>query len=428
MLLHIGIDDTDSYLGGCTTYVGYRITKRLLTRGIKVLDYPRLVRLNPNVPWKTRGNGAVGISIETELIDDIKGILDDEVGAALEKYGSFPTCVVITEQQRPTFEHFSSQAISRIIDAGEIVEGLEAKLVYAWTSRKQGLIGALAAASNLLDYGDHTFEVLAYRRQEYIGKPRIIDPASVKSMDRYARFTFNNIDGERILISPHGRDPVLFGIRGEDPDKLFEALTMVRSEPFEGVMVFKTNQATDTHYVSRKLSEVRLGDSVKLDLNVLEPPTIGLGGHVFVTLTDGVYKIKAAFYWETGELRKAASLLIPGDSVTVFGGVKVSINPTINVEKLLVNVLKQVYIHQNPVCPKCLTTSESAGRNKGYRCRRCKTLISGEKVTRVGNRPLVPGLYLPPIRYFRHLMKPLSRYGKEKHGYHFTTNTYKQII
>ena len=59
----IGIDDTDSRSGGCTTYVMYRLIERLIEYGYGICGYPRLVRLNPNVPWKTRGNGAVVVGI-----------------------------------------------------------------------------------------------------------------------------------------------------------------------------------------------------------------------------------------------------------------------------------------------------------------------------------------------------------------------------
>ena len=57
MRLHIGMDDTDSARGMCTTFLAYVIVDGLLARGAAFLDYPRLVRLNPNIPWKTRGNG-----------------------------------------------------------------------------------------------------------------------------------------------------------------------------------------------------------------------------------------------------------------------------------------------------------------------------------------------------------------------------------
>src|SRR5947199_10237375 len=63
---HIGIDDTDSPLGGCTTYTTTLVFQELLSIGIKPADFPWLVRLNPNIPWKTRGNGATSIHLAIE--------------------------------------------------------------------------------------------------------------------------------------------------------------------------------------------------------------------------------------------------------------------------------------------------------------------------------------------------------------------------
>ena len=62
--MHIGFDDTDSTRQGCTTYVAALLVAELEKLNAKFLDYPRLVRLNPNVPWKTRGNGALCLTIE----------------------------------------------------------------------------------------------------------------------------------------------------------------------------------------------------------------------------------------------------------------------------------------------------------------------------------------------------------------------------
>ncbi|MEC8875549.1 MAG: DNA-binding protein, partial [Candidatus Thermoplasmatota archaeon] len=59
-MLHIGIDDTDSTKGGCTTWLATEIIAELSE--FDLIGSPRLVRLNPNVPWKTRGNAAVGMT------------------------------------------------------------------------------------------------------------------------------------------------------------------------------------------------------------------------------------------------------------------------------------------------------------------------------------------------------------------------------
>ena len=71
-ILNIGFDDTDSPKGMCTTYLAYKVVDFLLKRNVRFIDYPLLIRLNPNIPWKTRGNGAVGLSIKTNEPDKIK--------------------------------------------------------------------------------------------------------------------------------------------------------------------------------------------------------------------------------------------------------------------------------------------------------------------------------------------------------------------
>ena len=55
IILHIGIDDTDSNEGMCTTYLTHIIIKQLKQQGIIPTDYPRLIRLNPFARYKTRG-------------------------------------------------------------------------------------------------------------------------------------------------------------------------------------------------------------------------------------------------------------------------------------------------------------------------------------------------------------------------------------
>ncbi len=73
-IMHIGLDDTDSTRKGCTTYVAALLVEKLEKLNVKFLDYPNLIRLNPNVPWKTRGNGALCLRIKHDagLEDQIK--------------------------------------------------------------------------------------------------------------------------------------------------------------------------------------------------------------------------------------------------------------------------------------------------------------------------------------------------------------------
>src|SRR5207245_4307157 len=71
-VIHIGFDDTDSRKGMCTTFLAYKIVEYLKKEQVRFLDYPYLIRFNPNIPWKTRGNGAVALKIETKEHQKIK--------------------------------------------------------------------------------------------------------------------------------------------------------------------------------------------------------------------------------------------------------------------------------------------------------------------------------------------------------------------
>ena len=69
MRVYIGIDDTDSPKGMCTTYAAARALRAVEGLGAKAFDYPWLVRLNPNCPYKTRGNAALCLLIEVDRSD-----------------------------------------------------------------------------------------------------------------------------------------------------------------------------------------------------------------------------------------------------------------------------------------------------------------------------------------------------------------------
>src|SRR6266567_1271700 len=77
MVLWVGVDDTDSLRGMCTTFLATEIV-RTATVEIDLIGYPRLVRLNPNIPWKTRGNGAIALRFghgvgEPQQVGEVEG-------------------------------------------------------------------------------------------------------------------------------------------------------------------------------------------------------------------------------------------------------------------------------------------------------------------------------------------------------------------
>src|SRR5512144_926862 len=95
--MHIGLDDTDSTKGGCTTYLATLLVEKLEQLQVNFLDYPMLIRLNPNVPWKTRGNGALCIrfTFDAQFEEEIKetAIALWEAHSAVREKGTDPGIV-----------------------------------------------------------------------------------------------------------------------------------------------------------------------------------------------------------------------------------------------------------------------------------------------------------------------------------------------
>ena len=84
-----------------------------------------------------------------------------------------------------------------------------------------------------------------------------------------------------VVCVPHSADPVLFGIRGENPDIVTEAAAMIRAEPVERFAVYRTNQGTDMHLLSAaNVAEIRDMHSYRLEGTVSAVPKTIHGGHV----------------------------------------------------------------------------------------------------------------------------------------------------
>jgi len=425
---HIGIDDTDSRLGGCTTYTAALLFQELVSRGIKPLDFPWLVRLNPNIPWKTRGNGALSLhfTLAEEQLQEVKkiAIATIERTADLNQRSTDPAVVFLKGPIPTPLSEFSTQALHDVLSVGEarhLAEALDAETRSLKGPR--GLVGALASiGANFCQ--DHTFEIIAYRTRENIGTTRRrVNHDSVRLMDAMFRgLTFNNVDQEtgRVLICPHGPDPVLLGIRGEDPASVAKAFSQIEiDEPIERAMIFKTNQGTDAHLSClRKIGTLRQYQSTVIVGRVSGAPRVLRGGHVIFRTGDGTGSVDCAAYRATGPVRETALQLVPGDSVTVSGG----IHPrplgelTLNVEKLEVTGLVDTVRLENPSCSNCGVRCESMGKGQGFRCRKCKVrLPKTSRIQKLEHRQITLGIYHPPPRTHRHLTKPASRNGIQPH-------------
>jgi tRNA(Ile2)-agmatinylcytidine synthase len=374
-----GIDDTDSSRGYCTTYLAYRIACDLRP-DVVVLPYPRLVRLNPNIPFKTRGNAAVCLLVDTRDVDRAFELISAKVKELSDVRGGANSGVVFLDDASVAskFEPLYLEALTGLVSPHRVrrlvrelgVRSLE-------LGNGMGIVGAASSLGFSARF-DHTFELIAYRRKEYWGTRRLIDSSSVRDMDaKTFPHTFNNYDYQKrkVLIAPHGPDPVFAGIRGDSPRAAIEAFGMLRfDEPLQGHMVYVSNQHTDAH-LQREI-EWKAYSSGWLD-GTVEEVRVGAGGHVYITLRAGGRTRLAAAYEPTGDLRRTTKLLRPGDKIRAFGGVR---RPT-SLHPRVLNLEKFEFV------PPA----------------RAKRSIPG-------------GTFVSSPRANRHLTKPLIRYGRENHG------------
>jgi tRNA(Ile2)-agmatinylcytidine synthase len=427
--LWIGIDDTDSKDGMCTTYVGALVVDRLRKLGAKIIDFPRLIRLNPNWKLKTRGNCAVALNVEVEeqKIPGVKNIVLKTVEelAELDHDTTNPGVVFYQSEKIPVkLKAFSKKVIQDTVtieEADALARDIGAEVHKFKLGR--GIIGGLAAIGNTLEK-DWTFELIAYRVPEKWGSKRRIDAASVVEMNsKTFPETFDNLDqssGE-IRITPHTPCPILYGIRGESAEVTMKAQKFVKEmEPIERIVIYKTNQGTDEHLRRARISEARPNWSVIVYGEVCEKPRVILGGHVIFKICDGTGKIDCAAYEPTRQFREVVKKLDVGDKVRAYGGMKEKpeLPLTINLEKIAILKLAPALKKINPICKICGRRMKSEGKGKGYSCKKCKIRLppKAAKILKMP-RDVTVGAFEVPPRARRHLAKPLIRVKQPRREY-----------
>ncbi len=430
----LAFDDTDSPDGMCTTYLATLMLKEL--RDYDLIGLPRLVRLNPNIPWKTRGNAAVCLPVgkghgASEVCGSVDGkpvrsfargtpvspaAVLDVAAAVMERVAEFDCDntnpgIVCTNSRPPPGLYW--KAVRGVVDLKDVETQL-AGCGANWKKYKngRGVIGAASAAA--WRPRDRTWEVIAYRATRMIGSTRTIDPKSVIEMDHRTSYTFHNFDyeTEHVAIAPASPCPVLFGIRGDSPGELLEARTMIRGETPASWLMFLTNQGTDDHIVPSRIRALAPGMSVRVTARISRQAETMAGGHVVLGISDGD-EIDAMFYEPSGSLRNIARSLIPGDRVVVFGSVRREPRG-INVEKLQVLGLSKLHVKTgNPLCTVCSKRMGSIGSGQGYRCKVCGARLpaSAAEMAAVA-REITPGWYEPPVSSRRHLYKPERRLSR----------------
>jgi tRNA(Ile2)-agmatinylcytidine synthase len=408
-----------------------------IIQNYEIIGYPRLVRLNPNIPWKTRGNGALCIHIgkpggkirrkigeingqeiycssiftkeldsteQTELFMIVKETVDTQ--ARIDDENTNPGYVLLLK--KPDYVLYQ-KAVTSIVTLEEVQNILQYQQArFKGYKNSRGLIGATAAVS--WEPRDRTFELITYRPSERWGKKRQIDSRSVQLLDADCPGTFDNYDvkNHHNRIAPNSPCPILYGIRGNDAEELVIASTRIHSEPIDSWLLFETNQGTDDHLQRKQIAQIHPFESVIVEGSVIENPFTIQGGHVLFTLKDQTGTIPCAAYEPTKEFRHIIRELNAGDIVEVYGGVR-EYPQAINLEKIYIKHLTPVKIKlENPVCPSCHKHMKSKGMKQGYKCIKCKT-TSNDPIIQQKKRTITLGFYEVPVCARRHLSKPLKR-------------------
>jgi tRNA(Ile2)-agmatinylcytidine synthase len=340
-----------------------------------VLPYPRLVRLNPNIPFKTRGNAAVCLKLEAKDEDAAFGQVSAKVKELSDIEGGANSGMVLLgdPSKAQSFHQLYLRALAGVVNPHDVRRQLaEAGARWLELGNGMGIVGA-AASLGFNERHDHTYELIAYRRPESWGTRRRVEDSSVREIDsRLFPHTFNNYDYQKkkVLIAPHGPDPVFVGIRGDSPPTVLAAFETLRyTEALDGHMVYLSNQHTDAHLQNHLDWKVYSSGWFE---GTVEQVRTEVGAHTYVTVRDGMEVHTVAAYEPTGDLRRSVRMLKKGDRVRAFGGVRraTSLHPKVlNLEKL--------------------------------------------EVVSSGKDGLEEGVYISSPRANRHLTKPLIRYGHE---------------
>lgn len=428
--MFVAVDDTDSMKGNCTTFLATEIIREL--SDLDLIGNPRLVRLNPATPWKTRGNGSLvmrfGIGkgekrfigrigdLDIFCFDDCTNeepdpcMMRDRIIPLMEEYHedeSDPGLLISRTKPSKNFYRLGVRTIltREIVDREiERIGGITYEIGCG-----RGLIGCTCGMAWVPE--DSTFELLSYRPKERWGTDRIFEPESIMMIDHLFPSTFNSWEDRfhKVAMVPATPCPVMYGLRGDVESDLIEASKMIVTEPIERWMVFLTNQGTDDHIIEYP-TELIPNQSYLIKGIVASYARHISGGHTIIDIGTDLGTLSCAAYEPSKEFRYVLDWLSPGDEIEVMGELRESPR-TLNVEKVhVISVSKESEKISNPICPGCSRTMKSTGSNGRYKCKRCGT-SSFDPVMREVRRQIVPGWYEPPTAARRHLSKPLKRMG-----------------
>ena len=387
----LGLDDTDSLQGGCTTEVLYRLIQSL-PDDVEV-GQSRLVRLWPFARQRTRGNAAVAVELncdnESQLLSfldeywnqnilPLKGVMQASQHSERKQYPSDPGMVWFSEVNFD--EDFYRKGLREEISIEDLPTANK-----SWGGH--GRIGATLAV--LWPSEQSTFEAIAWRDLSNNG-PRQLDEDAMNLVDQLdGTFLCRDHRLGTSLLAPKGVSPVLFGIRSWTREVSEEALRLLLDAPGteqnSGSMVFETNQATNDH----------LNNPIEAYVEKIE---VLKGGHTLIHTKNNRFLA----FKESGSIATICQQLREGDSIQCYG--LTAPDQSIHIEFMRIRHL--VAEQRRPACPTCDKAMSSMGHNQGLRCKKCGYKTEDAWKNTLRSLPMNQWIQ-PPASARRHLAKPI---------------------
>ena len=368
----LGLDDTDSLAGGCTTQVFDQLLRALPCE----FGEPRLVRLWPFAPRRTRGNAALAVELFcddsiipwldtywTKNILPLSGEVSKSYHSDREQFPADPGMVLFENQ--PEEELYWSTV------RGEM--DVNPNLGHQWGGK--GRIGAIAACA--WPANNVTWEGIAWR----IGQRKVC-PEALERVDHLdGTFLCRDPRTNQGLIAPRGPCPVMFGVRAITPEIALDAtkslINAKDTADVSGYRIFATNQASGDHITQTHITAITSNTMLK-------------GGHVI--LND-----KLLCFSESGDMNLLCQWLKVSDEIEYFG---MEFAGQIHLEGLKLISSTEF---ERPIC-QCGTRMKSMGSQQGIRCPKCK-LTGDDNWLESPRTPLFKGWVQPPVDKRRHLAR-----------------------
>ena len=419
----VGVDDTDSRDEMCTTYIGLRIAALMNNQ---IIGYPRLVRLNPNIPYKTRGNGAVCIDtgkgtgkgmvigsfggneiisydkgIESPLENVMKKSIISIVNQFYVHNNPDTNPGIVFMENKPDLDFYKRclREDVPVDSARRVINGSKGERIEINNGR--GIIGATASIA--WRPGFHTFELICYQGENKVKLSHEQKISIARLCDSW-KGTFNNMDEENQTpsIFPRERTPVFFGIRATDPFvllKLFGEVKRKFPEIPEDFLIYETNQGTDDH-IRFSNGAVIEGMGVRVTGRIKGKSERSQGGHLKGSILSGNDQINFIVFEPSKKFRNTFENLRDGDKVSLFGSVS---RGAVKIEKLEIISTSNYYRRIVPVCHMCGIKGKNRGSGN-YECPSCGISILPDYsfIPRNVNE----GKFQPPVSARRHLTMP----------------------